>query len=161
MNASKMMATMTTTTQKKNTTMPGMAYPATVLALATAASYPPPPDLSGEFFTGPDNTRPQPIRGWRHAPRAGETAQRLCQCNPPMAPPLQRGHLPGAFYPWFHLLRHNLAGRHCAWGLSNDILGQLSNFGGEQAAWGPLELTNYGFDLRIHNFAHIIRNPCR
>jgi hypothetical protein len=45
MYASTMMATMTTTNQKKNTTMPGMAYPATVLDLATAASYPPPPDL--------------------------------------------------------------------------------------------------------------------
>jgi hypothetical protein len=40
MNASKMMARMATTTQKKNTMMPGMAYPATVLALATIASYP-------------------------------------------------------------------------------------------------------------------------
>jgi hypothetical protein len=47
-NASKMIARMTTTTQKKNTMMPGMAYPATVLALATAASYPPPPDLFGD-----------------------------------------------------------------------------------------------------------------
>jgi hypothetical protein len=45
MYASTMMATMTTTNQKKNTTMPGMAYPATVLDLATAASYPPSPDL--------------------------------------------------------------------------------------------------------------------
>jgi len=45
--------------------------------------------------------------------------------------------------------------------LSNDIPGQLSNFGGEQAGWGPLELTNYGFDLRIHNFARVIKNPCR
>src|SRR5262249_54160214 len=44
-NASRMMARITTTTQKKNTMMPGMAYPATVLALATATSYPPPPDL--------------------------------------------------------------------------------------------------------------------
>jgi hypothetical protein len=43
MKASKMMSKITTTTQKKNTTMPGMAYPATVLALATATSYPPPP----------------------------------------------------------------------------------------------------------------------
>ena len=34
------------------------------------------------------------------------------------------------------------------------------NFGGEQAAWGPLELTNYGFDVRIHNFARTINNPC-
>jgi hypothetical protein len=41
MNASKMMARMTMTTQKKNTMIPGMAYPATVLALATAVSYPP------------------------------------------------------------------------------------------------------------------------
>ena len=48
MNASKMMARIMTTTQKKNTMMPGMAYPATVLALlAMAASYPPPPDLFG------------------------------------------------------------------------------------------------------------------
>ncbi len=46
MDASKMMARITTTTQKKNTTMPGMAYPATVLALATAPSYPPPPTYS-------------------------------------------------------------------------------------------------------------------
>jgi hypothetical protein len=43
-----MMARMTTTTQKKNTMMPGIAYPATVLALATAASYPTRPYL----FTG-------------------------------------------------------------------------------------------------------------
>jgi len=43
MNASRMMATMTTTTQKKNTMMPGMAYPAIALVLATAVSYPPAP----------------------------------------------------------------------------------------------------------------------
>src|SRR5690349_8936905 len=43
MNARSMMARTTTTSQKKNTTIPGMAYPATVLALvATAASYPAP-----------------------------------------------------------------------------------------------------------------------
>jgi hypothetical protein len=35
MKASQMMARITTTTQKKNATMPGMAYPATVLALKT------------------------------------------------------------------------------------------------------------------------------
>jgi hypothetical protein len=45
MNASKMMARIMTTIQKKNTMMPGMAYPATVLALATATSYPRTPDL--------------------------------------------------------------------------------------------------------------------
>lgn len=39
------MARITTTSQKKNTTIPGIAYPATLLALATAASYPPRPDL--------------------------------------------------------------------------------------------------------------------
>ncbi len=50
MNASKMMARMTTTNQKKNTIMPGTAYPATLLALATAASYPPPRNLFGPFF---------------------------------------------------------------------------------------------------------------
>jgi hypothetical protein len=38
-DASRMIARITTITQKKNTTMPGMAYPATVLALATATSY--------------------------------------------------------------------------------------------------------------------------
>jgi hypothetical protein len=47
MNASKMMARMATTTQKKNTMMPGMAYPATVLALATTARYPLPSMLFG------------------------------------------------------------------------------------------------------------------
>ena len=39
------MARTTTTSQKKNTMMPGIAYPPTLLDLATAASYPPPPDL--------------------------------------------------------------------------------------------------------------------
>jgi hypothetical protein len=48
----------------------------------------------------------------------------------------------------------------CACALTNDIAGQLSNFGGEQAAWGPLELTNYGFDHRYHDFAHVITSPC-
>ena len=55
MDASRMMARITTTTQKKNTMMPGMAYPATVLALATAASYPPP---RGLFTIG------RPGEGW-------------------------------------------------------------------------------------------------
>jgi hypothetical protein len=39
------MARMTTTTQKKNTMMPGTERPATVLALATARRCPPPPYL--------------------------------------------------------------------------------------------------------------------
>jgi hypothetical protein len=67
---------------------------------------------------------------------------------------------PGAnFYPWFHLLP---SGRGCAWALSNDIPGQLSNFGGEQAAWGPLELTDYGAGfITYSNFASgVLSNPC-
>jgi hypothetical protein len=39
------MARITTTNQKKNTMIPGMAYPATVLALAMGPSYPAPRDL--------------------------------------------------------------------------------------------------------------------
>ena len=46
MDASRMMIRMMTTNQKKNTTIPGMVCPATVLALATASSYPAPPGLS-------------------------------------------------------------------------------------------------------------------
>src|SRR5215204_4580040 len=45
MYASKMMARITTTSQKKNTTTPGMAYPDIVLALAMATRYPPPPEV--------------------------------------------------------------------------------------------------------------------
>ena len=42
----------------------------------------------------------------------------------------------------------------CAWALTDDDMpSQISNFGGEQAGWGPLEQTDYGFDMRIHNFA--------
>jgi hypothetical protein len=61
MKASRMMARMTTTTQKKNTMMPGMAYPATVLALATAASYPPPPDLFGGVAGTAGLSIPRPL----------------------------------------------------------------------------------------------------
>ena len=42
---------MTTTNQKKNTTIPGRAYPATLLALATAPGYPVPPGLSATGVT--------------------------------------------------------------------------------------------------------------
>ena len=66
---------------------------------------------------------------------------------------------PGAFYPWYHLLRLPSSGA-CAWGLTNNMPHQLKNFGGEKAAWGPLERTNYGFDKRFHNFARSITNPC-
>jgi hypothetical protein len=40
MNARRMMARMTTTNQKKNSTIPGMAYPATDLVLATGSQLP-------------------------------------------------------------------------------------------------------------------------
>jgi hypothetical protein len=46
MNASRMMTRITTTNQKKNTAIAGIAYPPTVLALATACSYPAAPGLS-------------------------------------------------------------------------------------------------------------------
>jgi hypothetical protein len=65
------MARTTTTTQKKNTMMPGMAYPATVLALATATSYPRPPDLFGGCFTGDDDARSWSFRGRHHIRAAG------------------------------------------------------------------------------------------
>jgi hypothetical protein len=67
---------------------------------------------------------------------------------------------PGAFYPWYHLAQRPSTNR-CAWTLSNNLPNQLRNFGGEQTAWGPLELTNYGFDKRYHNFARLITNPCQ
>ena len=47
----------------------------------------------------------------------------------------------------------------CTWGLTNDMPGpqREGNFGGEQAAWGPLEQTDYGFDKRFHNYARTIQ----
>jgi hypothetical protein len=72
--------------------------------------------------------------------------------NPPPAP--------GSFYPWYHLARQPST-KGCAWTLSNNLPNQLRNFGGEQNAWGPLELTDYGFDKRYHNFARLIPNPCQ
>ena len=44
------MARITATSQKKSTTIPGIAYPPTVLALATARSYPAPPHLFLKFL---------------------------------------------------------------------------------------------------------------
>ena len=43
--ASRMMARTIRTSHTKNHTIPGMAYPLTVLVLATPASYPPMPEL--------------------------------------------------------------------------------------------------------------------
>ncbi|MEA2251167.1 MAG: hypothetical protein QOG70_1409 [Solirubrobacteraceae bacterium] len=78
--------------------------------------------------------------------------------NPPPAPDGS-----SAFYPWYHLF--SLAserGTTCAWALTNDgVPNEVSNFGGEQAGWGPLEKTDYGFDQRFHNFARTLPgNPC-
>jgi hypothetical protein len=63
------------------------------------------------------------------------------------------------FYPWFHTITAHGA---CAWTLSNDLPGQISNFGGEQAAWGPLERTDYGggFVAFENNASEVIDNPC-
>jgi hypothetical protein len=59
------MTKITTTNQKKNTTMPGMAYPATDLALATGLSYPGETDLfrsKRRVLTADDRGRPGPGR---------------------------------------------------------------------------------------------------
>ena len=48
------MASIATTNQKKKKTMPGIAYPATVLALATGPSY---PGSSGLFHDREDGER--------------------------------------------------------------------------------------------------------
>jgi len=52
------MTRITTTNQKKNTTIPGIAYPATVLALATDSSYPAPSELSAILYTFTARRRP-------------------------------------------------------------------------------------------------------
>ena len=71
MNASRMMAKIMTTSQKKNTTIPGMAYPATSLVLATTPGYPARPDLCGTV--GTPNSSPDPAVGPTHpgGPMAG------------------------------------------------------------------------------------------
>jgi len=46
------MASMATTSQKKNHTMPGIAYPATDLALATGPDYPGYYDLFQDLMEG-------------------------------------------------------------------------------------------------------------
>jgi hypothetical protein len=73
-----MMARIATTIQKKNTTMPGMAYPATVLALATGHQLPTAARLIRRVFTGDGNAGLQPFGGRDYIRTAGETAQRLC-----------------------------------------------------------------------------------
>ena len=81
------MARMITTTQKKNSTRPGMANPLMVLALATTASYPPMPDLIGRLAEGccaagpaagdtlpagsPDRVQGQLGTGVHHRPQPG------------------------------------------------------------------------------------------
>ena len=67
------------------------------------------------------------------------------------------------FYPWYHLASvPSVGGANCAWALSNNLPNQISNFGGMRQGWGPLELTDYGFDQRYHNFARTLTggNPC-
>jgi hypothetical protein len=70
------------TTQKKNTMMPGMAYPATVLALATAVSYPSAQELFGAGWcrAGP-GVRRRPAgqdRGWPMKARKVSATKASC-----------------------------------------------------------------------------------
>ena len=75
-----------------------------------------------------------------------------CQNPPPGA----------AFYPWFHLVPAEDEDGGCAWTLSDDLPRQLSNFGGERAAWGPIEFTDFGLGfVAVDNFASAVQaNPC-
>jgi hypothetical protein len=93
MNASKMMAKKTTTNQKKNTTMPGMAYPATVLALAMTASYPQPFDLFGDETQGILVVSEQTDETHLHAVWLGVQIWLFCAPHP-----LGTGHPPAATY---------------------------------------------------------------
>jgi len=76
------MTRITTTNQKKNTTIPGIAYPATVLALATDFSYPAPPELSAILYTFMARRRPAPPTWWRRT-RRGERAIRAMEAPSP------------------------------------------------------------------------------
>jgi hypothetical protein len=77
MAARRMMARITTTTQKKKMTMPGIAYPL-MLRLATNASYPAPNDLFRYFLaptaggTVPGSADPVRVGNGRE-PVAGRT----------------------------------------------------------------------------------------
>jgi hypothetical protein len=69
MNASRMMARMATTIQKKNMTMPGTATPAMVLALvATAASYPLKKTVFAAGFSPNSSAEPDPGAGAESRP---------------------------------------------------------------------------------------------
>jgi hypothetical protein len=63
------------------------------------------------------------------------------------------------FYPWFHL---DQVGKHCMWGLSNDLPNQIDNFGGMTQAWGSQVFTDYGGGfIAGDNFASdLTDNPC-
>src|SRR5690348_9080346 len=72
MNARRMMTRITTTNQKKNTTIPGIAYPATVLALATDSSYPAQPELSAiAYGASPDGSAAASASQFRSACSSG------------------------------------------------------------------------------------------
>jgi hypothetical protein len=82
------MARITTTTQKKKMTMPGIAYPL-MLRLATNASYPEPNDLF-RYFSGTDGgrdfscaTRASRAAGGAGPPQGPFTAQSGRLSSPP------------------------------------------------------------------------------
>jgi hypothetical protein len=126
----------------------------------------------------PDGTSNHPTPNYLNSPRSGGSAYPIVRFEtdlPRIEEANNEGGLacdhhtgtgcsnppPGAFYPWYHLLKAPSGG--CAWALTNDMPTDqtISNFGGEVAGWGPLETTNYGFDTRIHNYARTLNtNPC-
>jgi hypothetical protein len=126
---------------------------------ATAAFFSSPRSL------GPTGSFNQPFRTFAFEtdlPRVEEANTSVLQaCNHHTGQNCTNPPVGASFYPWIHLASVPGFRGGCAWALSNDLPNQISNFGGEQAAWGPLLVTNYGFDTRIHNFASTpAANPC-
>jgi hypothetical protein len=90
------------------------------------------------------------------APDSGGTCDRYtgagCSDPPPGA----------AFYPWYHEVAPTTGS--CAFTLANTIPGELNGYGGEAAAWGPLEYTEYNTEAngtKTDNYASgVLTNPC-
>ena len=71
------MTRITTTNQKKNTTIPGIAYPATVMTLATDSSYPGLPELSAiAYGASPDGSAAASASQFRSASSSGSPLAR-------------------------------------------------------------------------------------
>jgi hypothetical protein len=114
---------------------------------------------------GPTGSFNQPFKTYAFEtdlPRVEESNTSVLQsCNHHTGQHCTNPPVGASFYPWIHLAKVPGFRGRCAWALSNDLPNQITNFGGEKKAWGPLLLTNYGFDKRIHNFAsRPAANPC-